>query len=109
MAIREEAHCRRQFHPSVGERQTKLAVRASFVHAPRETHISLHAGEILREPRDSVFLHLRAMQEPGLLKTLDGSMDLGRAHAEICRDDRHGWPLAFVGAELENNHYVLRL
>jgi hypothetical protein len=54
-------------------------------------------------------LHLGAMQEPGLLKTLDGSMNLRRAHIEICRDHRHGRPLAFIGAEFQNDHYVLRL
>jgi hypothetical protein len=48
------------------------------------------------------------MQEPSLLKTLDGSMNLRGAHVEISRDDGNGWPLAFIGAEFENNHYVLR-
>src|ERR1700751_4804223 len=32
------------------------------------------------------FFHLRAMQEPGLQKTLDRSMNLGGTHVEICSD-----------------------
>jgi hypothetical protein len=49
------------------------------------------------------------MQEPGLLKALDGSMDFRRAHVEICCDDGHGGALALIGTELQNNHDVLRL
>jgi hypothetical protein len=49
------------------------------------------------------------MQEPRFLKTLDGSMNLRGAHVEICRDHLHGRPLVFIGAEFQNDHYVLRL
>src|SRR5262249_25867714 len=38
-AKREEAHRLTQFHPSAGERRTKLANRASPLHVPQETQI----------------------------------------------------------------------
>jgi hypothetical protein len=49
------------------------------------------------------------MQEPRFLKTLDGSMNLRGTHVEICCDYGHGRPLALIGTEFQNYHYVLRL
>jgi hypothetical protein len=55
------------------------------------------------------FLHLRAVQKPCLLKTLDPGVNLGGAHAEIGRDHGDGRPLALISTELQCDHDVLRL
>src|SRR5712671_6896759 len=38
-------------------------------------------------------LHLRPIDEPGLLESLDRAMDFGWAEREVVGDDRDRWPL----------------
>jgi hypothetical protein len=49
------------------------------------------------------------MQETSLLKTFEGRMNLRGAHVEVGCDYGHRRPLAFIGAEFQNDHYVLGL